>query len=403
MSQPIPTGIQLTPLDPSFRENPYPILADLRERDPVHRDTQFGRWLFTRFEDVTAILRNLALLSDPRKANPGTFARDILAADDREPSMLMMDDPGHRRLRQLVRHPFKPNAVKAWRPRVREVAKRIIDPIEDGEFDLIEHIANPIPTVVIAELLGIDPELHGSFKEWSETLVVVSFSPIREAADVAAADVASECLNDFFMAEIAKRRDALGDDLISDMIRADESGDQLTDPEIVSMCNLLLLAGNLTTSDLIGNTVMALLRHPEQLAKLRARPELLNSTIEEVLRYDSPVVMSGRIAHEDMEIGGQKVLKGESLSVSLAAANRDPAAFPNPDVFDIERDTSQLLSFGGGRHFCLGAHLSRLEAAETLSVLLERFPTLDFGAEGHAYASSPGFRGLTNFSVKGGR
>jgi hypothetical protein len=160
-----------------------------------------------------------------------------------------------------------------------------------------------------------------------------------------------------------------------------------------------LLAGNLTTSDLIGNGIMALLQHPAELAKLRANPELMSNAVEEVLRYESPVVNSGRIAHTDMEIGGQKVLAGDSLSVSLAAANRDPAVHSDPDRFDIERKTIHLQSFGGGRHFCLGAHLSRLEAAETFSVLFERFPDLAISGKGHRYAANPGFRGFAELWV----
>lgn len=399
MTKPIATGMQLTPLDADFREDPYPILADLRERDPVHHDTQLNRWFFTRHEDVNEILRNQDLLSDPRKGNPGSFAREFLARDDREPSMLMMDDPGHRRLRELVRHPFKPHAVEAWRPRVRAVAEQVIDQIETGEFDLIDCVANPIPTVVIAELLGLDPSCHDQFKQWSEDMISVAFSPVHTEDQMLTAEAASNALDEFFRDEIRTRRTNPGEDLLSEMVRAEAAGDRLSEDEVVSQCNLLLLAGNLTTSDLIGNGVMALLQHPAELEKLRAHPELMKNTVEEVLRYDSPVVNSGRIAHQDLEIGGQKVLKGETLGVSLAAANRDPAVHADPNRFDIERKEIQLQSFGGGRHFCLGAHLSRLEAAETFSVLLDRFPGLSIGGKGHTYAANPGFRGLSEFWV----
>jgi hypothetical protein len=184
------------------------------------------------------------------------------------------------------------------------------------------------------------------------------------------------------------------------MTRAEASGDRLSDDEIVSQCSLLLLAGNLTTSDLIGNMVMAFLRHPDQLAKLRARRELMKNAVEEVLRYDSPVTNSGRIAHRDIEIDGHAIAKGETLSVSLAAANRDPAAYPEPDRFDIERIDTHHQAFGGGRHFCLGAHLARLEAAETMSALLDRFPGLRLGTRGHRYAANPSFRGLAELWIE---
>ncbi|MDJ0849313.1 MAG: cytochrome P450 [Myxococcota bacterium] len=403
MTKPVPTGLELTALDARFREDPYPVLAELREREPVHRDLVLKRVVFTRHDDVLAILRHPDLWSDPRKGTPGSFAREFLARGDEEPSMLLMDDPGHRRLRELVRHPFTPRAVERWRGRAREVAERVIGSLEDGEFDVIERVAKPIPTVVIAELLGIDPGRHERFKAWSDATIVVAFSPANDPEDLKRAEEAYAALDAFFRGEIEQRRGRPGDDLISAMLRAEEAGDRLSDDEIVSQCELLLLAGNLTTTDLIGNGVMALLRHPGELAKLRARPELMKNAVEEMLRYDSPVTNSGRIAHEDMEIAGEKVCQGESLSVSLAAANRDPAIYPEPDRFDIEREDVHHQAFGGGRHFCLGAHLARLEAQETLAVLLARFPRLELGPGGHAYAANPSFRGLTRFSVEGGR
>ncbi|MGI9591536.1 MAG: cytochrome P450 [Myxococcota bacterium] len=403
MSEPVPTGIQLTALDPVFREDPYPVLALLREREPVHRDTELNRIVFTRHDDVLAILRDTDMWSDPRKANPGTFTREYLARGDEEPSMLLMDDPGHRRLRELVRHPFTPRAVERWPPRTRQVAERAIAGVEDGEFELIAQVAKPIPTVVIAELLGIDASLHGEFKAWSDAMIAVSFSPVNAPEALEAAETARGALEDFFRDEIARRRRAPGEDLISAMLRAEESGDRLSEHEIVLQCNLLLLAGNLTTTDLIGNGVRALVRNPDQLAKLRARPERMKNAVEEMLRYDSPVTNSGRIADRDLEIGGEKIHRGESLSVSLAAANRDPAVYPEPDRFDIERADTHHQAFGGGRHFCLGAHLARLEAAETLAVLLARFPKLELGEGGHRHAANPSFRGLEFFWVRGGR
>lgn len=403
-SDPIPTGLRLTVLDPVFREDPYPILAELRERDPIHRDTEFGRFVFTRHDDVVDILRHAEYWSDPRKGKPDSFTRRFLGGDtDEEPSMLLMDDPGHRRLRELVRHPFTPRAIERWRGRVRSVARSVIDGVEAGEFDLIAAIANPIPTVVIAELLGIDPERHADFKRWSDAAVKVSFSPLASPEDRFAADEARANLEEFFLEEIEKRRKAPGDDLISAMVRTEESGDRLSDPEIVMQSNLLLLAGNITTSDLIGNTVMALLRHPGELVKLRARPALMKNAVEEVLRYDSPVTNSGRIAHQDLEIGGVAIEQGDSLAVSLAAANRDPAIYPEPDRFDVERADTHHQAFGGGRHFCLGAHLARMEAAEALSALLERFPRLEFGAAGYVYAASPSFRGCSELWVRADR
>ena len=316
----VPTGVQLTSLDPRFREDPYPLLALLRERDPVHRDTQLNQLVFTRHDDVAWILRHPDLWTDPRKGNPGSFAREFLAKGDEEPLLLMMDEPGHRRLRELIRHPFMPRAIEGWRSRTRAVAERMIDELEDGEFELMERVAGPIPTIVIAELLGIDPAMHGQFKEWSDGVGAVAFNPASGPEAIAAGEDAQAGLDGFFRSEIARRRHSPGEDLISAMVAAEESGDRLSDEEIVSTCNLLLLAGNLTTTDVFGNGVMALLRHPDELDKLRARPELMANAVEEILRYDAPVTNSGRIAHRDLEIAGVEVVQGESLCCSLAAA-----------------------------------------------------------------------------------
>ncbi len=399
----VPTGLELTALDKAFRDNPYPVLATLRERDPIHHDEVLGQYIFTRHDDVMAILRDRESWSDPRKGNPGTFSYEILGESDEEPSMLLMDDPGHRRLRDLVKRSFTPRAIERWRPRVRMVAERIIGEIDGGEFELMEKVAQPIPTVVIAELLGIDPGMHESFKAWSNASIQTAFSPVKNPEDVKLADEAIASLEAFFRDEIERRRREPGDDLISSLVAAEEQGDRLSESELVSTCNLLLLAGNLTTTDLIGNGVKAFLDHPQEMAKLRERPELIKNAVEEILRYDSPVANSGRIASRDVEIGGVKIARGETLSVELGAANRDPAVYPDPDRFDIEREDTHHQSFGGGRHLCLGAHLARLEAQETLAVLFSRFSEIRFGGGGHEYAAIPSFRGLKEFWIQAER
>ena len=399
----LPKGVALTALDERFREDPYPVLAEIRSHAPVLHDDQLHRYVYTRHDDVKAILRDRDFWTDPRKANPGTFTRMFLGNGDEEPSMLLMDEPDHRRLRMLVSRPFTPAAVEKWRPRVRETVVQVLDRIEDDEFDLIARFAGPIPTVVIAQMLGIDPAMHDQFKVWSDTSVETAFNPFPTPEQRQARDAADASLHAFFEAEIESRRRTPGDDLLSDLIRAEEAGDSLTVREIVGQCNLLLIAGNVTTTDLIGNGVKALLEHPEQLAKLRADPALINNAVEEMLRYDTPVTNSGRIADRDIRIGGCPVGRGESLSVSLAAANRDPAVYPEPDRFDIERADTHHQAFGGGRHLCLGAHLARLEAQEAILGLLDRYPLLERADRDPVYAAVPTFRGMSEFRVRGRR
>jgi cytochrome P450 len=396
--QALPQGAQLTALDEEFCKDPYPILHDVRQRAPVLDDVELRRLVYTRHDDVKAILRDKELFSDPRKANPGSFTREFLGAglgENEEPSMLLMDEPGHRRLRSLVSAPFTPAAVERWRPRTRQVVQRVLDGIQGEEFDLIADFAGPIPTVVIAELLGVDAALHGQFKQWSDLSVQIGFNPFPTEQQVEEGEKAFQALDDFFYEEIERRAGNPGDDLLSAMIRAEEEGDTLTKAEIVAQCNLLLVAGNVTTTDLIGNGVKALLDNPDQLQKLRDNPGLIENAVEEILRYDSPVTNSGRIAHADIELGGCPAVKGESLSTSLAAANRDPAIYPHPDRFDIEREDTHHQSFGGGRHLCLGAHLARLEAQEAILGLLARYPRLAHSERGFAHHSIPSFRGLS--------
>ena len=398
----LPTGIALTPLNDAFRENPYPILAQLRETEPAFQDKELGRMIYTKHDDVKAILRDPDLWSDPRKGNPGTFTREFLgnnlSATD-QPSMLLMDEPDHRRLRSLVSHSFTPNAVERWRPRTQAVVARVLDNISDHEFDLIKDFAGPIPTIVIAEMLGIDPAMQDDFKSWSDTSVISAFNPFATEEQQAASKQASKNLHDFFEKEIVKRRKNLGDDLLSDMIRAEEDGEKLSVEEIITQADLLLIAGNVTTTDLIGNGVKALLDNPEQWGKLKADPSLIKNAVEEMLRFDSPVVNSGRIANRPLELAGCPVVQGESLSTSLAAANHDPDVYPEAHRFDIQREDTHHQSFGGGRHLCLGAHLARLEAQEAILALIDRFPGLKHSEKGSTNHAIPSFRGMSQFWV----
>ncbi|MEP4486559.1 cytochrome P450 [Marinobacter alexandrii] len=401
----LPQGLQLTPLDDAFREDPYHILKRLRKEAPTHKDEVMGRFFVTRHDDVKNLLHDREFYTEPSKANPGTFSREILAPSlvgDEKPSMLLMDEPGHRRLRSLVSKPFQPKNVERWRAHVREIVESTLDKISTPEFDLIEQFAGPVPTVVIAEMLGIDAVYHDQFKSWSDLSVQIGFNPFPTEAQQEQGDAANQALDQFFIDEIGRRSQDLGDDLISDMLRADVDGEKLTQEEIVSQCQLLLIAGNVTTTDLIGNAVKALLDNPAQLEKLRSQPNLIANTVEEVLRYESPVLNSGRIPNRDIHVSGCPVGHGESLSVILAAANRDPEVYPDPDVFDIEREDTHHQSFGGGRHLCLGAHLARVEAQEAILGLLDRYPSLTLSEKGFVYHAIPSFRGFSELWVSAG-
>lgn len=399
----LPQGIQLTALDPEYRENPYRIFSKLRDRAPVHEDREMGRMFCSRHDDVKSICHDKEFFTDPRKANPGSFAREVIAGRmgfGEKLSMLFMDEPDHRRLRNLVSAPFKPQAVERWRPHVGDIVQRTLAAIEAQEFDLIEQFAGIVPTVVIAEMLGVDPNRHEQFKEWSDLVIQVGFNPFPTEEQMNDADEARQKLDDLFLVEIEKRRGNPGQDLLSDMIRAEEKGDSLTVQEIIEQCRLLLVAGNVTTTDLIGNGVNALLDHPEQMQKLREQPGLIGNAVEEMLRFDSPVLNTGRILNREVSVAGCPLAKGTSVTPLLAAANRDPEVYPNPDKFDIERKDTHHQSFGGGRHLCLGAHLARMEAQEAILGLLRRYPGLQKSPRGHTYHAMPTFRGFSEYWVQ---
>ena len=396
----VPTGVELNAPDPSFRADPYPVLARLREREPVHYDDVIKRWVLTRRDDIERVLRDRTMAVDGRKANEGTVLRLFVAPPGGpEPGMLLLDPPAHTRLRSLVNKAFTPRAVERLAPRIREISDELLAAVAGQErFDLIEAFAGPLPVIVIAEMLGIDPADRGDFKRWSD-LSVMEFNPLITEEQRAVTADANTQIGTYFWRTIAERRANPRDDLISALIAVEETGDRLTDGEIVTMCCLLLPAGNVTTTDLIGNGVWTLLRHPDQLRKLRDDPSLIKNAVEEILRFESPVVQTGRIPMEDVEIGGCPIRCGESIVTSLAAANRDPGGCPEPDRFDITRADVRHHSFGGGVHFCLGAPLARLEAQLAISALVQRFPKLRLADEPLEWRAVPTFRGLAKLFV----
>jgi cytochrome P450 len=399
---PIPTGVQLTPFDEVFRNDPYPVLKRLRDAEPIHRDVPLSRWFVTGFDQVREVLRSKDLSNDiGGKASPESYSGRV-ASNARTSGMtitinsiLFMDDPDHRRLRGLVSKPFSAKAVEELRPRIRANVAELLDTITDARFDAVKSYAAPLPVTVISDMLGIERDQRTAFKNWSEDIVAGFFNPLKLAEQSARGARAQQALSEYLAGTIEKRRQQPGTDLIGSMIAAaNEDKESLTDAEIIAQCNLLLIAGNVTTSDLIANVIKALLQHPDQLAALRAAPELIVNAVEEVLRYDSPVTQANRVVPADTSFTGCPMHKGESITVSLAGANRDPSANPEPDRFDIRRKDIRHQSFGGNKHLCLGAHLARIEAQEAVLGLLQRFPKLSLVEQEFDYRPVPSFRAL---------
>ena len=399
----LPTGARLTSLDEDYREHLHEVLDDLREKAPAHRDPEFHHVFLTRHDDVKAVLKDRDMFVDPRTTLPDDYVRFFVSdADsaDYEPSILFLDDPDHRRLRGIVSQAFNPRSVEAMRPRIEAIAAELLDAMEgEDEVDLITAYAAPLPTMVIADMLGVALERRADFKRWSDDIVQV-FDPLRTPETTARMEASQQAMRAFFTDVIAERRVKPGDDLISGLIRAEEEGARLTNREVLSMCTLLLTAGNVTTTDLIGNGMFALLGHPRELERLKAGPGLIVNAVEEMLRYDSPVTDSGRHALKDVEIGGCPIEKGRSLTVSLAAANHDPAIYPDPHKFDIIRADTHNQSFGGGVHMCLGAPLARLEAQIAINALLARFPAIAPWSRKPVRRHLPAFRGFEHLTAR---
>jgi cytochrome P450 len=396
-----PTDLELMPFDPEFREDPHPRLRELRERCPVHRASDSNRVRVANFSGCEAMVRDRKFGVDPRKSLPDDPVR-MFSSEGEEPSMLFLDDPEHARLRNLVSRAFTKRSAESWRPGVRGVAKELLDTVDargDSEFDLIETLAAPLPAIAIARILGVDETKQADFKLWSETSSASFFNPFSSDEQKAEAERASDQLNQCFADEIEKRRREPSEDLIGQLVRAEQEGDRMSESELVTMCFLLLVAGNVTTTDLIGNGTRALLQHPAELAKLQADPGRIQNVVEEMLRFDPPVTVTGRITPDETAIAGVPVHAGESMTALLSAANRDPEANPDPDRFDTSRENIRYLSFGGGAHLCMGAHLARVEAQEAVSALVARYPKLSPAERPEVWKQTPGFRGLAEYWV----
>lgn len=402
----VPLGVQLSPMNPAYQENPFLLLDEVREAGRIHHDAMLGRYVVARFDDVFAILNDRELMVDPRKAAEGTFNRifnraEMMEAREAEPSMLFLDPPDHTRLRSLVSKAFTPRSIERMRDRIGEIANELLDKVEgQSSFDLMTAYCQPFPTIVIAEMLGVDPKDQADFKRWTDDSVAAGFDPFASEEKKKKAMEAGEAMNAYLRQTVAARRAEPRDDLISAMIQAEDNGDFFNDNEVVTMIGLLLAAGNVTTTDLLGNGFKNLLQHPDQVQMLRDDPSLIVNAVEEMLRYEGPVTFSGRITPDSREIAGCPVTGGQSITVALGGANYDPRLHKDPHKFDITRDDVDHVAFGGGRRYCLGAPLARLEAQIGVLTLLNRFPNIRMPDQELVWKSVPGFRGLESLIVE---
>ncbi|MGH7813305.1 MAG: cytochrome P450 [Candidatus Binataceae bacterium] len=366
--------IYFNPWDPAFRANPYPFYEPLLAGPPQFFEL-FGNVLLTaRFDDVTAILKDAQHFRATRPPMPASFR-------DQGPFkgatvMLFADPPVHTRLRGLVSRDFTPRRIREMEPRIRAIASQLLDGVaKKGELDVMADIADVLPVMVIAEMLGVPAELYPQFKRWSNAVVAGgnTFPGMPLPDDFRQA---TDALREYLAGQIAMRRTHPGPDLISALVAAHADGQALTEAELLAFVVLLLLAGNETTTNLIGNGMLAFGRNPDQMDLVRRNPELTPRAIEEILRYDGPVQATVRFAAEGAEVGGVALAPGTGCFAILAAANRDPSRWDNPSRFDITRESQDHVAFGDGIHFCLGAPLARLEGAIAIGSMLQRFPQL---------------------------
>ena len=393
--------ILFDPFLPGFNADPFPQYRRLREADPVHQ-SPLGFWVLTRYEDCVAVLR------DQRFGRAGFegFLESVYgspAGYERLPrSMLFQDPPDHTRLRALVSRAFTPRVVEGLRPRIQQVVDEIIDRALDARsMEVIGDLAYPLPVTVISEMLGVPAGDQESIRGWSAD-IARSLDAIGLQVDPDIVDrgrSARRAIGDYFRQLLPERRRQPRNDLLSLLIAAEEQGDKLSEGELLSTCILLYIAGHETTVNLIGNGLLALLRHPDQLRRLREEPALAASAVEELLRYDGPVQRTARFTTVDVEIGGRAIDKGAMVVTVIGAANRDPAQFPEPDRLDLGRVDNRHIAFGFGIHFCLGAPLARLEGQVALGALARRLPALALATDTVEWRESQVLRGLKALPV----
>jgi len=397
--------------DAAYFADPYPVWAQLREKGPIHFQPGLG-WLALRHRDIKALARcphmssaqTLTARLSGLSPEVQEAAQPILAVASRS-GLLLADPPDHTRRRAQAISAFTARNVEAWRSRIEAIANMLIDKVADaGSMDVIRDFAFPLPATVIMELLGIPVQDRDRLKAWSDTTIeflsALGTCPDPLALTRRAADT-SQIMREYFDTLVTEKRARPAPDFLSALVSVQQAEDgRLNHEELLTQSAALLVAGHETTTNLIGNGLLALLKNPEQMASMRANPELARSGVEELLRYDPPVQMLPRAATADFEIAGQSIRKGEVFSVVMAAANRDPDAFPDPDRLDLRREKNDHLSFGFDRHMCLGAQLARLEAQIAFRVLLERLPSLTLVSDPIEWNCNVGLRGLKSLHVR---
>ncbi len=392
-------------LDPEVLADPYPLFHRLRTEDPVHWDPFLHAWVVTRYKDVVTVLHHY---SAERTPTPKQLAAMGLAslnpiAEIMVKQMLFLDPPAHARLRSLASEAFSPQRVEVLRWHIREITDRLLDKVQaKGHMDVIADLAEPLPCIVTAEMLGVPVEDYQQLKAWSQDFAEMlgNFQHNPERAPRILKSVLE--MADYFRSAMREQRLNPRDGLVSSLMNAEIQGDRLSEEEVVANCIVTMVGGQETTTNLIGNGVLALLRNPDQLEKLRSDLSLIPSAVEELLRYESPSQHTARLAPEDTILGGRRIQKRQAVIAVMAAGNRDPERFPDPDRLDITRADNRHLAFGWAAHFCFGAALARIEGQVAFELMLRRLPHWAFEPGPLVWRSNLGLRGLTRLPLRFG-
>jgi cytochrome P450 len=394
-------------LEPEVLANPYPLYHRLRSEDPVHWDRFLHTWVVTRYPDVLNVLHSFSADRTPTPEQLTAMGLSGLnpIAKVMVKQMLFMDAPAHTRLRGLASAAFTPRRVEVLREHIQEIADDLLDRVQTrGRMDIIADFAAPMPAIVTAEMLGVPTEDHANLKKWSADFAEMLGNFQHNPDRIPRVLESTNNLTDYFQTAIGKTRQHPREGLIHSFMTAEIDGDRLTDEEIVANCIVTMVGGQETTTNLIGNGLLTLMRHPEQLAQLRDDPNLIPSAVEELLRYESPSQHTGRIAREDVQIGDKEIRKGQAVMAIMAAANRDPERFPDPDRLILDRSDNKHLAFGWSSHFCFGAPLARMEGQIAFETILRRLPNLEVTPDPLTWRNNSGLRGLmalpVNFSKK---
>lgn len=396
---------RFNPFLPEHRRDPQSTWRALREQAPIYRSKVFGTFLCTRYDDVLHVLRDPHFSTDRSQIAAMRFVARLARREPDfagmiERNLLTIDGADHRRLRGLVSKAFTPRRVERLRTRLEETVDELLERVaERGEMEVVRDLAHPLPVIAIAELLGVPARDRARFRAWSAELVQL-LDPFQGRGGARPMIRATHEIFDYFRPLLAERRAEPRDDLLSAMIAAEQDGERLDEVDLLALSSLLLVAGHETTSNLIANAVLLLLRFPDERKRLQDDLSLLPSAVDECLRYESPIQLTDRAVVEDCELAGQPLRRNQMVAVVLAAANRDPAHFPDPERFDVGRSDNRHLAFGQGHHFCLGSQLARLEAEVALGALLRRFPDFSGDPEPPAWRRSMIVRGPESAPLK---